>query len=388
MSQHSKLSDLDSLESWPAWGLHMDEVLIASGGQLSWRRLRNVLVARYCASQLRGALSDQSEHCIDDAFVTQLGLCALANVPEEYLSKDGEFVQLPKAKRLVDAETSMANEVATVDKPDAKRLKVESKVCKRVQDGAPNKNNDVATPEAKRLKVSREKQGTSEEDAADRLELVGDKAPPGITWRYPLKDDQWRCFAGHLPGALREDVADRFFELLRRSVDWIQTGPRRTAWMVRPPCTCAYGYGGFSVQPAHFPDWMEDLMSECMPLCGFHDRRTWPNSCNLNLYHDGFGSVGWHADDEKLFQGRYQDCLIISLSLGQARSFMLKCGSSEESLWLKSGDLCTMEGLTQKYYRHCVPKEYEAEMGPRVNLTWRWVVAHTHGCPSTIDGHH
>ena len=27
----------------------------------------------------------------------------------------------------------------------------------------------------------------------------------------------------------------------------------------------------------------------------------WPDSCNLNLYTDGGMSVGWHADDEALF---------------------------------------------------------------------------------------
>ncbi|CAE8643993.1 unnamed protein product, partial [Polarella glacialis] len=204
-------------------------------------------------------------------------------------------------------------------------------------------------------------------------------------WRYPLRDDSWRCFAGHLPGALREDVADRFFNVVKKGVPWIQSGPRRTAWMVKPPCTCAYGYGGFCVQPTPFPDWMEELMRECMPLCGFPDSRTWPNSCNFNFYHDGHGSVGWHSDDEKLFQGRNRDCLIISLSLGEARTFMLRCGSWEESLWLKGGDLCTMEGLTQKYYRHCAPKEFDSDMGPRINLTWRWIVAHTDDCPASAE---
>merc|ERR1711924_161503 len=95
------------------------------------------------------------------------------------------------------------------------------------------------------------------------------------------------------------------------------------------------------------------------------------------------GSVGWHADDERLFQGYYQDCLIVSLSLGQARSFSLRTrchGGWEENILLESGDLCTMEGMTQRYYQHAALKSYETNLQPRLNLTWRWVVAHDGRC--------
>lgn len=71
----------------------------------------------------------------------------------------------------------------------------------------------------------------------------------------------------------------------------------------------------------------------------------WPNSANLNYYADGIQSVGWHSDDENLFGGKrqelssrscvqdlniviyacmefaWQDCSIISLSLGGRREF-------------------------------------------------------------------
>merc|ERR1712187_799723 len=144
-------------------------------------------------------------------------------------------------------------------------------------------------------------------------------------------------------------------------------------------------------------------MNVCMPLCGFPKRDTWPNSCNLNLYEDGWGSVGFHADDEELFQGWYRDCLIISLSLGQARTFQVRRAWSPDtqsidnvddtvantdaqyqawSLWLEGWELCTMEGMTQKYYVHSAPKDWWSEsMGPRINMTWRWIVAHTPSCP-------
>eukprot|EP00419_Tripos_fusus_P030741 CAMPEP_0172768436 /NCGR_PEP_ID=MMETSP1074-20121228/184745_1 /TAXON_ID=2916 /ORGANISM="Ceratium fusus, Strain PA161109" /LENGTH=173 /DNA_ID=CAMNT_0013603837 /DNA_START=1 /DNA_END=519 /DNA_ORIENTATION=- len=42
----------------------------------------------------------------------------------------------------------------------------------------------------------------------------------------------------------------------------------------------------------------------------------------------------------------------------------------------------TMEGMVQKHYMHRVPKEDNIE-GPRINLTWRWVVRHRPRCPAT-----
>mmetsp|Transcript_100485 Transcript_100485/g.324022 ORF Transcript_100485/g.324022 Transcript_100485/m.324022 type:complete len:120 (-) Transcript_100485:323-682(-) len=113
----------------------------------------------------------------------------------------------------------------------------------------------------------------------------------------------------------------------------------------------------------------------------------WPNCCNLNLYEDGGMSVGWHADDEQLFLGRMKDCPIISLSLGQTRTFELRPNEPEEAeppscrIELRSGDLVTMEGLMQKHYQHRVPREKAT--GPRINLTWRWIRKHALRCPCT-----
>merc|ERR1719502_1623766 len=132
-----------------------------------------------------------------------------------------------------------------------------------------------------------------------------------------------------------------------------------------------------------------DLMAVVMPCCGLTDREEWPDSCNMNLYDDGGMSVGWHSDDESLFQGKFQDIAIISLSLGVTRTFELRKNwpTEEEdldgnrfSISLESGDLMTMEGMLQKHYQHRVPKEDCVE-GPRINLTWRWIVKHRTRCP-------
>eukprot|EP00434_Breviolum_minutum_P035539 symbB.v1.2.031463.t1/scaffold3639.1/size85583/2 len=160
--------------------------------------------------------------------------------------------------------------------------------------------------------------------------------------------------------------------------------PRKTAWMVFFDCSCTYRYGRIEVEPQQYPPWMCTLMHWVMPCCGINEQKDWPNSCNLNLYEDGSTSVGWHADDEQLFQGKARDCRIISLSLGATRNFELRKNWSDEDtvrLRLSDGDLCTMEGLAQKHLQHRVPREDQVK-GPRINLTWRWIVKHSLGCPA------
>jgi len=225
-----------------------------------------------------------------------------------------------------------------------------------------------------------------------RLPLIGELAPE-VAWSYPLKDDSRRSYAGHLKCPLSNSQTIEFFELIREGVDWRQpegpTGPipRKTAWMVSKGCSCTYRYGGIEVPPQEYPPFMMEVMQAVMPFFGLKDQAQWPNSCNLNLYTDGGMSVGWHSDDERYFNGKFQDIRILSLSLGVARSFNLRSNWPEpqerqlRSLMLSNGDLCTMEGMLQKHYQHRVPKENNIS-GPRINLTWRWNVRHEARCPA------
>jgi alkylated DNA repair dioxygenase AlkB len=240
---------------------------------------------------------------------------------------------------------------------------------------------------------------------AGSLKLVGEGAPQHVSWEYRLRDEERRSFAGHLPGALPKSIADSFFKIVDEGTPWIRGGPRWTAWMTKHPCSCAYAYSATAeplsvgvVEASSWPDWMDELLRHVMPLCGI-EASGWPNSCNLNSYIDGYDGVGWHTDDEPLFQGAYQDCLIVSLSLGQAREFSLCLADAwdrwqvegsdcsefyddwgEVSMSLGHGDLCTMEGLTQKYYRHAAPCCEDEGLKQRLNLTWRWIVQHKASC--------
>ena len=128
------------------------------------------------------------------------------------------------------------------------------------------------------------------------------------------------------------------------------------------------------VWPSHdMPGWFQLITEKVMEQCGVTD---FPNSCNANLYEDGDDVVGWHADDEPLFNATNQDALIISLSLGTSREFVYRLNTQpdrEHPIMLNDGDLCTMEGMTQKYYKHSISKK-KGEALARINLTWRWIV--------------
>jgi len=236
--------------------------------------------------------------------------------------------------------------------------------------------------------------GDAWEEPKDRngLQLISDLSPPGVRWTYPLIDNSRRSFVGHLPCQLSVDVCRRFFDVIRDNTDWKQPEssiglmPRRTGWMVSRGCECKYRYGGIEVVPQEYPKWMLELLEVAMPYCGLKDPESWPNSCNVNLYEDGSMFVGWHADDERLFQGKNRDCRIVSLSLGARRRLEARLNwpqDGERPRWrvaLGNGDLLTMEGMTQKHFQHRIPPE-DGVNEPRINLTWRWVVQHAPYCP-------
>lgn len=230
--------------------------------------------------------------------------------------------------------------------------------------------------------------------SAIQLKLLGEECSSEFQsrWRYPLNDVSRRSFAGYVSNALTAEQCKTFFETIRDGTDWKQPEgshgliPRKTGWMVKRGCECKYRYGGIEVAPQEFPKWMIELLSHTMKFCGLKPN-DWPNSCNLNLYEDGGMTVGWHSDDEKLFQGKFRDCRIISLSLGAERRFELRLNWPEEherpvqKMMLGSGDLLTMEGMVQKHFQHRVPRE-ENVKAPRINLTWRWVKKHVPQCPA------
>jgi len=223
------------------------------------------------------------------------------------------------------------------------------------------------------------------------LKLLGELAPRNAKWHYVLRDDSRRSYAAYFRNALNKSHTGKFFPLIRDETDWLQPSgpngvfPRKTAWLVKKGCQCTYRYGGVDVPHREYPRWMYDVMRVVMPMCGV-PQEAWPDACNVNLYTDGNNMVGWHSDDERLFQGKFQDVQIISLSLGQARKFELRINHPDKNekrlsvIRAGDGDLITMEGMTQKHFQHRVPREVDVD-APRINLTWRYILMHNTRCP-------
>lgn len=230
------------------------------------------------------------------------------------------------------------------------------------------------------------------------LRLLGACFPD--RWEYKLRDVEKGCFVGFLPRALDQRQTKHCFDLVNEGMEELGWETpmkaakgqkhmlRRLKWMTTRPCKCTYTYKAekvdardITVKPAHYPQFMVDLMDIVMPLCGLNDRSAWPNSCSLARYSPSDG-LDWIADDEQLFQGTEQNCAIISLSLGAPRHFEVRRAADVTAkkgvckFTLNGGDVCTMEGMTQRHYHYRVSKDG----GARLNLTWRWIVAHDKGC--------
>lgn len=238
-------------------------------------------------------------------------------------------------------------------------------------------------------------------------ELLRDRSPG---WQAVVEDDVRRSFcmvkrnvwpAGDLMKEFDLLVSNVKWSVLRNKADTFVT--RSTAWYVPDGCCCRYTYGETSVDPQERPAWLRAIEARVLGEgCGLAQHE-WPTSINMNLYEHEGQNVGWHSDSEGLFRGCESDCRIVSASWGAPRSFEVAlkdmqhpCGrpsifrESLQSVVLKSGDLCSMEGLFQKHYSHQVAKgtpssaEPLADVPPptvRVNLTWRYLLQHKPYCP-------
>jgi alkylated DNA repair dioxygenase AlkB len=151
--------------------------------------------------------------------------------------------------------------------------------------------------------------------------------------------------------------------------DWIRLygrslpQPRLTAWYGDPGKS--YTYSGITMQPAPWIPTLLDLKASVETVSG-----TQFNSVLLNFYRDGNDSMGWHSDNEPELG---ENPIIGSLSLGGTRRFMLRHRFEKglkHELELTSGSFLLMQGTTQHYWQHQVPKTKRPVL-PRINLTFR-----------------
>jgi alkylated DNA repair dioxygenase AlkB len=133
-----------------------------------------------------------------------------------------------------------------------------------------------------------------------------------------------------------------------------------------------YTYSGITLTPLCWTELLLDIKRrvEVVAQASF-------NSVLLNYYRDNRDSMGFHSDDEPELGDRPA---IASLSLGEERTLILKHKLNKlfkpMRLRLASGSLLLMKGQTQTCWKHGIAKETR-RCGPRVNLTFRRIVANS-----------
>jgi len=174
------------------------------------------------------------------------------------------------------------------------------------------------------------------------------------------------------------DAAERgvLFTVLSALIPWRQERirlfgkevdqPRLTAAFADPGVR--YRYSGLTLEPE---PWYPELLH--IKNRAEQDARQRFNYVLCNLYRGGYDSMGFHADNEPELG---KNPVIASVSLGVTRRFVLKHRRRSlppVALELTDGSLLVMAGTTQHHWLHGVPRT-RAPVGPRINLTFRWIV--------------
>jgi alkylated DNA repair dioxygenase AlkB len=194
-------------------------------------------------------------------------------------------------------------------------------------------------------------------DFADELEL----RPLETTLeRVTLTRGAW---VDHRPGWLAG--ADQLFEILAHEVPWHAERREMYERMVDVPRLLKF-YDEDDTLP-------HPVLEQARDVLGDHYERELGErfvTCGLCLYRDGRDSVAWHGD--RIGRARNLDTMVAILSVGSARSLMLRPRGGGESMKfsLGHGDLVVMGGSCQRTWDHCVPKTAKA-VGPRISIQFR-----------------
>jgi alkylated DNA repair dioxygenase AlkB len=142
--------------------------------------------------------------------------------------------------------------------------------------------------------------------------------------------------------------------------------PRLTAWYADKGVN--YSYSGITMQAL---DWTESLIK--IKTRVEQKSKSKFNSALLNLYRNGNDSMGWHRDNEKELG---VNPVIASVSFGVSRKFQMRTYKEKTdliSLELRDGSFLLMQGESQPYWEHSVPKTKKIR-GTRINITFRQVM--------------
>ena len=177
----------------------------------------------------------------------------------------------------------------------------------------------------------------------------------------------------YFPHFFKEQERMKFYNLLVKKTDWQQQKiklfgkthnvPRLTA--LYGDDNKSYTYSGITMKPIA---WLPELLTIKNKIETLIETEF--TTVLLNLYRTGHDSMGWHSDDEMELG---INPIIASVSFGATRIFNLQHKEDKNlkiSQKLTDGSLLIMQGQTQHYWRHSVPKTLK-NAKPRTNLTFR-----------------
>jgi alkylated DNA repair dioxygenase AlkB len=177
----------------------------------------------------------------------------------------------------------------------------------------------------------------------------------------------------YFPAFLKKQEADAVFHELIQNTPWQQDeitvyGKKH----LQPRLTALYGnegkpysYSNIVMQPHPWTSLLQKIKARIESVT-----ETNFTTVLLNYYRNGSDSNGWHADNEKELG---KNPIIASLSLGAERTFQLKHNTDatqKKSIILEHGSLLLMQGTTQHFWKHQIPKTTKS-IKTRVNLTFR-----------------
>ncbi len=201
---------------------------------------------------------------------------------------------------------------------------------------------------------------TSLFELADPTESAGLGPLDGMVVRHQLGRGAW---VDLLPGWL--SGYDSLFDDLQRQVPWYAEARPMYDRVVDVPRLLSF----YDEQdPLPHPQLVmarEALNAHYGPELGETFR-----TAGLCLYRDGRDSVAWHGDT--IGRGRSEDTMVAIVSLGSARSFLLRPrgGGATIRHRLGHGDLIVMGGSCQRTWDHAVPKT-SRPVGPRISVQFR-----------------
>ena len=174
-----------------------------------------------------------------------------------------------------------------------------------------------------------------------------------------------------------EEHSDMLFNILKSETRWVQNDivifgkkykiPRLNDW-----------YGSVDMNYSNINFEAKPLTKTLDQIRKKIEKETSSNynSVLMNLYRNGNDSMGWHSDDENIYN---PIAPIASLSLGGSRLMKFKkkikkgLGKKTLKLRLDTGDLIIMKYPTQEMLKHAIPKS-PMNIDERINLTFRSVI--------------